>query len=279
MNFSLTEMFDNLPLINVVDIGAMMIETEAPYSKLIKQHKARVIGFEPNPEECEKLNREIGPPHRFYPNFVGDGQPATYYETNYTMTGSLFEPNTPLLEKFNNLAELTTLVATHPIETSRLDDIEGIEDIDFIKIDVQGSEINVFKGASKALKSAVVIQTEVCFVELYKGQPLFSDIDQYLRSQGYQLHTYLGFGQRTFKPIITNDNPNAGIRQHLWSDAVYVKDWMHPEALTTTQLKKYAVLVHDLFASPDLCYYLLMQVDAREGTRYAQDYLTRCQAK
>jgi len=39
----------------------------------------------------------------------------------------------------------------------------------------------------------VLIQTEVEFVELYKGQPMFADVDIFLRASGFQFHTLNSF--------------------------------------------------------------------------------------
>ena len=236
---------------------------------------ARLIGFEPDARECESLIREYGEPHRFFPHFVGDGGPATFHETNWVLTGSLYEPNTPLLDKFQNLGNLTVPVATHPVTTVRLDDITEINDVDFIKIDVQGSELAVFKGGSRALHSALVVQTEVEFVELYKGQPLFADVDACLRASGFQFHTFNGFGTRTFKPMVAANNLNAGIRQMLWSDAIYVRDWMRFEALSAEKLEKYAVLAHDVLRSWDLAHLALSELDRRDGGGLADRYMTR----
>ena len=52
------------------------------------------------------------------------------------------------------------LQKTHPVETRRLDDIEEIGDIDYIKIDVQGAEVDVFRGAPKTLAKTTLIQTD-----------------------------------------------------------------------------------------------------------------------
>ena len=276
MSFNLHEKLTGVPLINILDIGAMSLGGDSAYQFLVDRKKARVIGFEPGIEECRMLNEKMGAPHSFYPYFIGDGQPATYYETNFGMTGSLYRPNTRLLEKFQNLAEVTTLVKTHAVTTKRLDDIEEVGCVDFIKIDVQGSELNVFQGASKALASALVIQVEVEFVELYRDQPMFCDVDKYLRGKGYQFHTFLGFGKRCFKPLVVNDDINDGLRQYLWSDALYVRDWLRLEELSGEQLRKYAVLLHDLFKSADLCHLVLSQIDSNEGTTLAAGYLRLC---
>ena len=42
------------------------------------------------------------------------------------------------------------------------------------------------------------------------------------------------------------------IRQFLWGDAVYVKDFTRLGDLTPEQLLKLAAIVHDVYGSPDL---------------------------
>lgn len=267
-------LFESEPFcINVLDVGAIHNPgEEAPYAGLVQDGHARVVGFEPDEAGCARLNESYGPPHRFFPHFVGDGKPAVFYETNWALTGSLYKPNRPLLEKFGNLHEVTTLRAEHPVDTVRLDDIEGLGDIDFIKIDVQGAELSVFRGGPRILREAVVIQTEVEFVELYLGQPLFADVDRALRAAGYQFHTFLGLGSRCFKPVAVDGNLNKGMRQLLWADAIYIKDWMNLESLPEAKLKKMAIILHEIVKSPDLCYFVLSHLDARLGTKYAKQY-------
>ena len=209
--WSLLEILPPEDRITILDVGAALNE-HPPYQPLVDAGRARIIGFEPDAQECETLRREFGEPHRFFPHFVGDGRPAVYHETNWVLTGSLYEPNSPLLGKFQNLAELTTPVAEHEVSTTRLDDVAEIGDVDLIKIDVQGSEGVVLQHAARALSRALVIQTEVEFVELYRGQPMFADVDQLLRRSGFQFHTFTGFGSRAFKPLAKKNDLNAGFR-------------------------------------------------------------------
>lgn len=271
MLFNFKEIVADTPLIDMLDVGAMDAG-DTSYNILLERKNTRVIGFEPVKQECEKLQKKWGAPHDFYPYFIGDGKPATYYETNHSMTGSLYKPNLKLLKQFNNLAELTEIIKTHDVETKRLDDVKEIENVDFIKIDIQGGELNVFKGASKALRTCLVIQVEVEFVEMYENQPLFSDVDSYLRKMGFQFHSFINFGMRCFKPVVVNNNVNAGVNQQLWSDAVYVKNWMSLEQLSISQLKKYALLIHELYSSADLAHLLLREIDRRGETKYAEHY-------
>ncbi len=213
--------------------------------------------------------------HRFFQCFAGDGHPATFYETNWSPTGSLYPPNTPLLEKFQSLAEFVTTVATHGVNTVRIDDLAEIDDVDFIKIDVQGSELSILQNALRALSTTVLIQIEVEFVELYQGQPMFADVDSFLRSQGFQFHTFLGFGSRAFKPLAPKSDVNVGFRQYLWSDAVYVRDWMHLDSLSDAKLRNYAILAHDLLGSYDLAYNVLTALDHQTKGNLAVAYVQR----
>ena len=55
----------------------------------------------------------------------------------------------------------------------------------FLKLDVQGFELNVLKGGIKVLSKVDFLLLEVTFQTLYKGQPLFGDIYKFLNSHGF----------------------------------------------------------------------------------------------
>jgi FkbM family methyltransferase len=272
--WSLLEFFPEDFRINILDVGAALSE-RPPYQSLVDAGCGKIFGFEPNREACDQLNREYGSPHRFFPVFVGDGRPAVFHETNWALTGSLYEPNSQLLKKFQNLAEVVTPVAMHPVNTTRLDDVAEIDDIDFIKIDVQGGELTVFENASRILFSALLIQTEVEFVELYRGQPLFADVDTFLREAGFQFHAMNSVSGRAFKPLIANGDANSAFRQCLWADALYVRDWMRLDNLSTAKLRNYAVLAHDVLRSYDLAHLVLSTLDHKTGGDRAAQYVGR----
>ncbi|SVD07799.1 uncharacterized protein METZ01_LOCUS360653, partial [marine metagenome] len=144
------------------------------------------------------------------------------------------------------------------VQTHRLDDIAEINAADFLKMDIQGSELKVLENATNLLETTLVLQVEVEFVELYKGQPLFADVDSFLRSRGFQFHCFDGgLAGRTFKPLVVNDNINQKINQVLWADAFYVRDWMNLGALSKEQLITYAILSLDILKSPDLTHLIL----------------------
>jgi FkbM family methyltransferase len=272
--WSLLEFFPIGTQINILDVGAALLESP-PYQSLIDAGVGRLFGFEPDSQACARLNEEYGEPHRFFQCFVGDGRRATFHETNWGPTGSLYAPNSRLLEKFQNLAELVTPVATHAVDTIRIDDVAEIDDVDFLKIDIQGGELSVLQNAMRTMSSALVVQIEVEFVEIYQGQPMFADVDIFLRAQGFQFHTFDGFGSRAFKPLAPQGNVNAGFRQYLWSDAIYVRDWMHLASLSAVKLRNYAILAHDLLKSYDLAHFVLTALDRSTKSNLAAAYVRR----
>lgn len=259
--------------ITIIDIGASLIDNEAPvYQALIESGCANLVAFEPDEAALKALREKYPAPHLCLPLFVGNGQAETFYETNWAPTGSLFEPNTALLEKFHYLADITQVIKTHPVQTVRLDDIAEIADVDFIKIDAQGSEQMIFENAERILKHVTLIQTEVAWVEMYKGMPLFADIDRVLRSMGFQWRTRLGCGYRSFLPFLNPEYPHAAFRQELWSGVVYVRDWMKFDQLPHRKLINLAVLLHDLYGSYDLAHVAFAAADLQAGTNYAANY-------
>ena len=57
-----------------------------------------------------------------------------------------------------------------------------------MKLDTQGTELNILEGAKTALtkKQIGVIFSEFSFIKTYKGQNSFSELDQYLNQSGYE---------------------------------------------------------------------------------------------
>ena len=62
----------------------------------------------------------------------------------------------------------------------------GIKSVDALWVDVQGGELDVFKGGSQTLKNVKVIFTEVGLKEYYKGQSLKPEIEEFLFKLGFE---------------------------------------------------------------------------------------------
>jgi protein O-GlcNAc transferase len=272
-NWQLSEIVCPSSLISICDVGASYLDAPR-YDTLLKSGLAKLIGFEPNLDECQRLKDIYGPPHAFYPNFVGNGGDETFYETNWFPTGSLLRPNVKILKQFSGLFERATPVAEHPVTTIALDNLLGGQSIDYLKIDVQGGELAVFEGAVQLLQNTLVIETEVEFVQIYENQPLFSDVDQFLRGLGFGLVKLLGPRSCTLSPCVLGGDLNNG-NQLVWADVLYMRNIFELDALPNDQLIKFATLAHDIYAMSDFTYRFLAELDRRQGSDVGAQYLRR----
>jgi FkbM family methyltransferase len=260
------------PSLRILDVGALF-EPGAPiaYAPLLRDKRTKVVGFEPVRTECDLLNSKFGPVHKFLPYVIGDGGKASFYRCNHTMTSSVFRPDLDVMGPFQNLPEFCEVAEVSEVTTVRLDDIPAAEASDYIKLDVQGSEGQVLAGARACLDSALVVHTEVEFVQIYLGQPLFGDIDAMLRSSGFMFHRFFHLEGRTLRGSGFLDA--EGFRsQQLWADAVYIRPPASWSALSNDRLIKLAVILHQLYGSADFCACLLAIYDRREGTDFFKQY-------
>jgi len=267
--------------IRILDIGAMA-EGEVRYDALIRQGIAEVTGFEPNPEEIAKLKADRRDGCTWLPHVLGDGKPATFHKTRYPGCSSLFRPDPATIDLFVSLDATTadgnfTLIGTEEVETTRLDDVGECPAADYVKIDVQGSKLDVLRHGAAKISGAMVIEAEVEFVPIYESQPLFADLDAFMRDQGFLLHKFIDVAGRNFRPV-ADDNRFSATSQALWADAVFVRDVRRIGEVSPTQLLKGAVILHEVYCSYDLAHLLLYAHDLGHNTAYAPPYLEAIQA-
>jgi len=184
----------------VCNVGSRKIDSNDDYATQswgVFAPNLCIYGFDADPATCEEanadlLNRDIDWVEKHVPVALNDtvGE-TTLYVTKHPMCSSLYAPNEELLQRFNGLSELASLDHTTRIETTTLDaysEDNKLLPIDFLQIDVQGADLDVLKGAPSVVdNSTLAVQIEVEFEELYCGQPLFSDIDAYMRERGFKL--------------------------------------------------------------------------------------------
>lgn len=238
-------------LTSVVDIGANPIDGDAPYKEMLQRRICRLIGFDPQPDALTRLNARKTDLETYLPYAIGDGEDHSLKVCRGIGFASLFHPDAKALTHFPRFSELGSVVGEIKLATRRLDDIAEIEEIDFLKIDIQGSELSVFKNGRQRLAKAVAIQTEVSFVPLYKNQPVFGDIDLELRSLGFIPHMFAAINRKMIAPMLGPDAASA-LNQLVEADVVYVRDFVKAEAMGSEQLKHLALIAHHCYGSFDL---------------------------
>lgn len=69
---------------------------------------------------------------------------------------------------------------------------------DFLKLDVQGFELEVLKGGGKVLQAAEFCLLEVTLLDLGGGGPLIVEVINYMQQQGFQSYDISQFMRRPF---------------------------------------------------------------------------------
>jgi FkbM family methyltransferase len=284
MNYEIDALFGLLKpdrVTAVVDIGANPIDGGPPYKQFLRKRLCRVVGFEPQADALAALVSRKSDLETYLPYVVGNGEEARLNICHARGMTSVLTPDQHMLSQFPNFSEWGQIVGETLVKTRCLDDITEIESLDFLKIDVQGAELSVFRHGQMRLRQAVAIQTEVSFLPLYKDQPSFGEIDLELRKQGFVPHAFAAIKKWMISPLRSENNPFAAINQLLEADVVYVRDFTHPDDMSTEQLKHLALIAHHLYGSFDLAMNCIQHLVKREAvsSNAMHEYMSTCVTK
>jgi FkbM family methyltransferase len=176
------------PPLTIIDIGARG-GLDAAWTPLLPH--LRAYGFEADPEESERLAGEHGSLQvKFVPLALGAAPGAVdLHVATDPACSSLYAPDELLPGRYRALAEIAA-TGRRSITVDTLDrwaEREGVTDVSYLKLDTQGSELDILRGASRTLRTVCAVRTEVEFNPIYENQPLFADVDTFLREQGFVL--------------------------------------------------------------------------------------------
>ena len=185
---------------NILDIGACDGLDSIKYSKLFSN--SIVFAFEPLSNNIDLINKNlinynvknVVPIQLALSNkkgkatfYVSSGRPEEIDEDIDwdfgNKSSSLLEPNKtieihPWLKFQESIDVQTETLENFLLEKNRLI-------VDFIHMDVQGAELMVLQGAGKYISKIKMIWLEVENIELYKNQPLASDVEHFLLVNGF----------------------------------------------------------------------------------------------
>jgi FkbM family methyltransferase len=188
----LLDILDFDTITNIADIGCRFLEQATEFSYIFPN--ANVYGFEPVTSSFNRCiaNRARLPAdlkdrlHVYECALSHETKPLTFYPADDPAVSSKYKfipgLNGSFFSKFWTQTETV-------VQGMRMDDwrkIHNVGPIQLLWVDVQGGELDVFRGAEETLKDVKAILTEVGVHSYYEGQSLKPEIDEYLASQGFR---------------------------------------------------------------------------------------------
>jgi len=153
-----------------------------------------VIGFEPNKEEYDRLKKDDSHEIIFNTALWNEKRSIDFYVTRAERLCSCLEPNRKVLDEFPESERFDVLkkkvlpadIFDNVLKKSTL---EGeMINPDFVKLDTQGTELFILQGMQQTLTRAIFgVEVEVEFIEMYRDQPLFHEVDDFMRKRGFHL--------------------------------------------------------------------------------------------
>lgn len=164
----------------IVDIGAHI----GMWSRYVKTVYPNSLYFmlEAN-SDCEGELKETGMPYEIALLGEHDGVEKNYYKIN----GGDCSGNSVYRERTEAYDD--SRCSVQRLKTQTLDSILKRKNLqpDFVKLDVQGSELDVLKGAIETLKQAEFVLLEIEVAEFNQGRPTFAEIIAYMDKAGFEM--------------------------------------------------------------------------------------------
>ncbi len=202
----------------IIDIGAFDGEVSL---KLAKEFpKCKVLAFEPNPAMFETASQNVkGKPNITLKNVaISDVNGTTTFNITANKVSSSLNPinSGGLTESQRGELSVEKQVT---VQTQTLDSLNIVHPILLVKIDTQGHEMAVLKGATNTLQKTLYVLAEMNNHAIYGKSSKYYEVDQWLREHGFTLEDIIvtyrkeGVTVTEFDALYINTSPPAPFMQ------------------------------------------------------------------
>lgn len=182
--------------ISLVDIGAAggLQDRWKPFSRFVD-----LVAVEPDPRAKESIERlestTLRSLHRVNSPLASTSREIDFYLCKHPRQSSVLKPNLEHFAKYNDgykwNVEKVEQMSAITLDSALASKIQP----DFLKLDTQGSELDILQGAMATLHSCLGIEVEVEFREMYQSQPLFGDLSKFLLDKEFDFIDFVAFGK------------------------------------------------------------------------------------
>lgn len=206
--------------INIVDVGARY---GIHPNFLDLKDIANFFLFEIDKEECQRLKKKYNKNKNikiFNQGIFSKKTILDFYIRNHNALNSLYNINKFFFKENHYKKKEFEKKKIINIKVDSLDSFFK-KKIHILKLDVEGAELEVLKGAKNQLeKNCIGIRSEVTFSPVYKNAPLFSEINDFLLKKNFELinFDYTGKGSKYGKYAY-----NSKYGKLITTDAIWLK--------------------------------------------------------
>jgi FkbM family methyltransferase len=172
----------------VLDVGAAV----GMYGRSLRDngYQGRICSFEPLSGQFQRLEEQSSGDPLWEARNVALGPAAGTAEIN--VAGNFDSSSLlPMGDRHAEAAPTSVYVGTETVEVATIDsvwdEIAGDARKPFLKLDVQGFELEALAGAERTLPKLCGIQAELSFVPLYEGAPLWLEVVEFLAGKGFHV--------------------------------------------------------------------------------------------
>lgn len=181
----------NAGIKTVMDVGANVGDFALLAREIFPD--AAIHSFEPLPDCFDKMKNVLPGDPKFFAHNIAVGSSESeldFYRSFHSPSSSFLKMSKEHMEAFPQSAEGQS---REPIKVklNTLDNLTrdlGLQEKIFLKIDVQGFEMEALAGAAELLKRTYVVLIEMSFVKLYENLPLFHDVYSKMYEHGFRFH-------------------------------------------------------------------------------------------